>query len=182
MPSQSQFYGASKGARGASCFIIEKGTPGFSFGKREHKMGIRASVTSELVFEDARVLYAPGKASNAGGVATSGLEMSQNSMRLNWDRDEVDGRLDMRKRPHKLGAPADVDTVAGQGLAEDGLALGAGRIEGIPVVALRDHHAILLHGVDPLGEDMDHGSGRGVTQKLNLAEVGGFSQVHGYTS
>lgn len=45
----------SKGARGASCFIIEKGTPGFSFGKREHKMGIKASVTSELVFEDARV-------------------------------------------------------------------------------------------------------------------------------
>jgi butyryl-CoA dehydrogenase len=44
-----------KGARGASCFIIEKGTPGFTFGKREHKMGIRASVTSELVFEDARV-------------------------------------------------------------------------------------------------------------------------------
>jgi butyryl-CoA dehydrogenase len=44
-----------KGARGASCFIIEKGTPGFSFGKKEHKMGIRASVTSELVFEDARV-------------------------------------------------------------------------------------------------------------------------------
>ncbi|MFI5281180.1 MAG: acyl-CoA dehydrogenase family protein, partial [Gemmatimonadales bacterium] len=44
-----------KGARGASCFIIEKGAPGFSFGKREHKMGIRASVTSELVFEDARV-------------------------------------------------------------------------------------------------------------------------------
>jgi len=45
------------------------------------------------VFEHARVLYAPGKASNAGGVATSGLEMSQNSMRLNWDRDEVDARL-----------------------------------------------------------------------------------------
>ena len=45
----------SKGARGASCFVIEKGTPGFSFGKREHKMGIKASVTSELVFQDARV-------------------------------------------------------------------------------------------------------------------------------
>jgi len=44
-----------KGARGASCFIIEKGTPGFSFGKKEHKMGIRASVTAELVFDDARV-------------------------------------------------------------------------------------------------------------------------------
>ena len=39
------------------------------------------------------VLFAPGKAANAGGVATSGLEMSQNSMRLNWSREEVDGRL-----------------------------------------------------------------------------------------
>ncbi|MCZ8292406.1 MAG: NADP-specific glutamate dehydrogenase [Hylemonella sp.] len=45
------------------------------------------------VFEEARVLYAPGKASNAGGVATSGLEMSQNAMRLMWDRTEVDARL-----------------------------------------------------------------------------------------
>jgi glutamate dehydrogenase (NADP+) len=39
------------------------------------------------------VLFAPGKASNAGGVATSGLEMSQNSLRLSWTREEVDGRL-----------------------------------------------------------------------------------------
>ena len=45
------------------------------------------------VFEENDVLYAPGKASNAGGVATSGLEMSQNAMRLVWTRDEVDARL-----------------------------------------------------------------------------------------
>jgi len=45
------------------------------------------------VFEESRVLYAPGKASNAGGVATSGLEMSQNAMRLSWGREEVDARL-----------------------------------------------------------------------------------------
>lgn len=45
------------------------------------------------VFTDAKILYAPGKASNAGGVATSGLEMSQNSMRLPWSREEVDHRL-----------------------------------------------------------------------------------------
>ena len=45
------------------------------------------------VFEQNGVLYAPGKASNAGGVATSGLEMSQNAMRLSWTREEVDGRL-----------------------------------------------------------------------------------------
>lgn len=45
------------------------------------------------VFLNAKILYAPGKASNAGGVATSGLEMCQNSMRLNWTREEVDSRL-----------------------------------------------------------------------------------------
>ncbi|WP_374668717.1 NADP-specific glutamate dehydrogenase [Ramlibacter sp.] len=45
------------------------------------------------VFEQAGVLFAPGKASNAGGVATSGLEMSQNAMRLSWPREEVDARL-----------------------------------------------------------------------------------------
>ena len=45
-------------------------------------------------FIEAGILYAPGKASNAGGVATSGLEMSQNSMRMNWSRDEVDAKLD----------------------------------------------------------------------------------------
>jgi glutamate dehydrogenase (NADP+) len=45
------------------------------------------------VFLDAKILFAPGKAANAGGVATSGLEMCQNSMRLNWTREEVDSRL-----------------------------------------------------------------------------------------
>ena len=45
------------------------------------------------VFLDAKILYGPGKAANAGGVATSGLEMSQNSMRLPWTREEVDNRL-----------------------------------------------------------------------------------------
>jgi glutamate dehydrogenase (NADP+) len=44
-------------------------------------------------FLDAKILYGPGKAANAGGVATSGLEMSQNSMRLSWAREEVDQRL-----------------------------------------------------------------------------------------
>ena len=45
------------------------------------------------VFLKARTLYAPGKASNAGGVAVSGLEMNQNAMRLSWSADEVDQRL-----------------------------------------------------------------------------------------
>jgi glutamate dehydrogenase (NADP+) len=45
------------------------------------------------VFQNNKVLYAPGKAANAGGVATSGLEMAQNSMKINWSRAEVDDRL-----------------------------------------------------------------------------------------
>lgn len=46
-----------------------------------------------IAFQEAKILFAPGKASNAGGVATSGLEMSQNSLRLSWTREEVDQRL-----------------------------------------------------------------------------------------
>jgi glutamate dehydrogenase/leucine dehydrogenase len=45
------------------------------------------------VYQNARIMYGPGKAANAGGVAVSGLEMSQNSLRLSWTREEVDGRL-----------------------------------------------------------------------------------------
>jgi butyryl-CoA dehydrogenase len=45
----------SRGARGASAFIVEDGTPGFSYGKKEDKMGIRASATRELIFEDCRI-------------------------------------------------------------------------------------------------------------------------------
>jgi glutamate dehydrogenase (NADP+) len=44
-------------------------------------------------FRAAKILFGPGKAANAGGVATSGLEMAQNSMRISWGREEVDGRL-----------------------------------------------------------------------------------------
>ncbi|MGS0727368.1 NADP-specific glutamate dehydrogenase, partial [Shewanella sp. 0m-11] len=46
-----------------------------------------------ILLHEAKVLFAPGKAANAGGVATSGLEMSQNALRLNWSREEVDMRL-----------------------------------------------------------------------------------------
>ena len=45
------------------------------------------------VFQESKILFGPGKAANAGGVAVSGLEMSQNSMRIKWDRDEVDQKL-----------------------------------------------------------------------------------------
>ena len=61
-------------------------------GRRRRQHADRRPRASTL-FLDAEILYGPGKAANAGGVATSGLEMSQNSMRLSWTREEVDTRL-----------------------------------------------------------------------------------------
>ncbi len=59
------------------------------------------------VFLDAKILYGPGKAANAGGVSTSGLEMSQNSLRLSWSREEVDSRLHgIMKAIHKAALEA----------------------------------------------------------------------------
>ncbi|WP_323787269.1 NADP-specific glutamate dehydrogenase [Psychroserpens sp.] len=57
--------------------------------------GANMPTTPEAIeaFQKAKVLFSPGKASNAGGVATSGLEMSQNSLRMNWTREEVDEKL-----------------------------------------------------------------------------------------
>lgn len=72
------------------------------------------------VYQEAGILYGPGKAANAGGVAVSGLEMSQNSLRLSWTREEVDGRLqqimkDIHATCVKYGKKEDgsIDYVAG---------------------------------------------------------------------
>jgi len=55
------------------------------------------------IFLENKILYGPGKAANAGGVSVSGLEMSQNSMRLNWPSEEVDRRLkDIMKNIHTM--------------------------------------------------------------------------------
>jgi len=69
----------AKGARGATAFIIEKGTPGFSFGKKEDKMGIRASSTYELVFEDCKVPASQllGKVGQGFVVAMKTFDMSR---------------------------------------------------------------------------------------------------------
>jgi butyryl-CoA dehydrogenase len=87
----------TRGARGATAFIVEKGTPGFGFGKKEDKLGIRASATRELVFEDCRIpkenilgreglgffvvmktfdISRPGVAAQALGIAEGALELA----------------------------------------------------------------------------------------------------------
>lgn len=88
--------------------------------------GANMPSTPEAVeaFVGAKILFAPGKASNAGGVATSGLEMSQNSLRYNWTREEVDTKLhqimnDIHKACVKYGTQKDgyVDYVKGANIA-----------------------------------------------------------------
>lgn len=87
----------TKGARGASAFIVEKGTPGFTFGKKEDKLGIRASVTRELIFTDCKIpaknllskegmgfiitmktfdMSRPGVAAQALGIAQGALDVA----------------------------------------------------------------------------------------------------------
>ena len=75
-------------------------------------------------FHEAKIFFAPGKASNAGGVATSGLEMTQNSLRFNWTREEVDQKLkqimgDIHKACLEYGTDSDgyVDYVKGANIA-----------------------------------------------------------------
>lgn len=63
------------------CFCVSEGA------------NMPSSIEAVNLFLKEKILYGPGKAANAGGVATSGLEMSQNSMRLTWSREEVDARL-----------------------------------------------------------------------------------------
>ena len=83
-----------------------------------------STIQAVHVFQKAKILYAPGKASNAGGVATSGLEMTQNSLRYNWSREEVDIKLkDIMSNIHdsctKYGKNEDgyIDYVKGANIA-----------------------------------------------------------------
>jgi len=71
------------------CFVVSEGA------------NMPSTPEAVELFVEKRILYGPGKAANAGGVSTSGLEMSQNSMRLSWGREEVDGRLnEIMRRIH----------------------------------------------------------------------------------
>jgi glutamate dehydrogenase (NADP+) len=87
--------------------------------------GANMPTTLEAIdlFRERGVLHAPGKASNAGGVAVSGLEQSQNAMRISWDRDEVDQRLqnimkDIHKRCVEEGGNGDhIDYIDGSNIA-----------------------------------------------------------------
>jgi glutamate dehydrogenase (NADP+) len=79
----------------AGCYLVSEGA------------NMPSTPEAQEVFLDKNILYGPGKAANAGGVATSGLEMSQNSMHLSWDRAEVDRQLlGIMKSIHKSALDA----------------------------------------------------------------------------
>ncbi|GGK39203.1 MULTISPECIES: NADP-specific glutamate dehydrogenase [Flavobacteriaceae] len=104
--------GDAKNLLANGCFVVSEGA----------NMPSRPEAIS--AFQGANILYAPGKASNAGGVATSGLEMSQNSLRILWSREEVDERLkkimtDIHDSCIKYGKKDDgtIDYVTGANIA-----------------------------------------------------------------
>jgi glutamate dehydrogenase/leucine dehydrogenase len=72
------------------CYIVSEGA------------NMPSTPDAAQLFQDAKILYGPGKAANAGGVAISGLEMTQNAIRLSWSREEVDRRLrDIMRKIHE---------------------------------------------------------------------------------
>jgi glutamate dehydrogenase (NADP+) len=102
-----------------AAILIEKGVKVVAEGAN-----MPSTPEAVLAFTKAGIMFAPGKASNAGGVATSGLEMSQNSLRLSWTREEVDAKLhqimkDIHAACIKYGKNADgsVDYVRGANIA-----------------------------------------------------------------
>lgn len=93
------------------CFVVAEGA------------NMPTTYEATKLFEEARILFGPGKAANAGGVAISGLEMTQNSMRLSWTREEVDAKLkEIMRNIHgqclKYGTEGDyIDYVKGANIA-----------------------------------------------------------------
>jgi glutamate dehydrogenase (NADP+) len=99
--------------------LVENGLVGLAEGAN-----MPSTLDAVHVFKDARVLFAPAKAANAGGVAVSGLEQSQNALRVSWSRQEVDGHLqtimrDIHARCVEHGRTGDgwIDYVKGANLA-----------------------------------------------------------------
>ncbi|MBT3448534.1 MAG: NADP-specific glutamate dehydrogenase [Bacteroidetes Order II. Incertae sedis bacterium] len=93
------------------CFVVAEGA------------NMPTTLAGTKLFEEAKILFGPGKAANAGGVAISGIEMTQNSMRLQWTREEVDNKLkEIMKNIHgkcvKYGQEDDyIDYVKGANVA-----------------------------------------------------------------
>lgn len=100
----------TKGARGCSCFIVEKDTEGFSFGKKENKMGIRASVTRELIFENCRIPKENliGKEGHGFMIAMKTFDHSRpmvGSQAVGIARGALEEAVTYAKQRHQFGKP-----------------------------------------------------------------------------
>ncbi|MDX1545352.1 MAG: NADP-specific glutamate dehydrogenase [Rhodothermales bacterium] len=108
-----------------------------------------ATTEAAHLFEETGILYAPGKAANAGGVAISGLEMTQNSMRLSWSREEVDERLQgiMRRIHEKCVAYGEEGTVSTHAAGTNGKP-GVNYVKGANVAGfVKVADAMLAYGI-----------------------------------
>ena len=118
-------------------------------------------------FLDAKILFGPGKAANAGGVATSGLEMAQNSMRVRWTREEVDARLfNIMKTIHEVCART-AEKYGTPGNYVNGANI-AGFVKVADAMLDETNEPLLVHRVEvierapqALNEQEDHGTGQG---------------------
>ncbi len=100
----------TKGAKGMSCFIVETGTPGFSIGKLEHKLGIKASSTAELIFEDCRIpkenlLGEVGKGFKVALVTLDGGRLGIASQALGIAKAAITDAIAYAKEREQFGAP-----------------------------------------------------------------------------
>jgi len=122
----------SKGSRGASTFIVEKGTEGFSFGKKENKMGIRASTTRELIFEDVKVPAENliGREGMGFMIAMKTLDKSRPmvaSQALGIAQGALDEAVKYSKERHQFGKPISAFQSVQNMLADMSMKLEAAR-------------------------------------------------------
>ena len=122
----------SKGTRGISAFIVEKGTPGFTFGKREHKMGIHASATCELIFQDCRVpkenlLGVEGKGFSSAMGVLDGARIGIGSQAVGIAQAAYEAALEYSKVRVQFGKPIAKQQVIGFMLADMAIQIEAAR-------------------------------------------------------
>ena len=123
----------SQRARGISAFIVEKGTPGFSFGKKEKKLGIRSSATNELIFDDCRVPKENllGKEGEGFKIAMTTLDGGRNGIAaqaLGIAQGALDAAVDYAKTREQFGRPiADFQAVSFM-IADMGTKIEAARL------------------------------------------------------
>lgn len=135
----------SKGTRGISAFILEKGMPGFTFGKKEHKMGIRSSQTMELIFQDVKLPLAQmlGKEGEGFKIAMTTLDggrIGVAAQALGIAQAALDAAIKYSKERVQFGKPISANQAVSFMLADMATKVEAARLLTYRAAALKDAH------------------------------------------